>query len=108
MCYSIIGSTRGLGAFEHRCEVPFPNPEEKGALDMAIALAEKTGADVVLANDPDADRLAVAEREGSGWRVLKGDEVGILLADWASAASWGRRAERFYRLAGSKRCFARR
>jgi phosphomannomutase len=57
--------------------VPFPNPEEPGALDLALALADREGADVVLAHDPDADRLAVAV-DG---RRLTGDEVGCLLAD---------------------------
>ncbi|MFV0523784.1 MAG: phospho-sugar mutase [Acidimicrobiales bacterium] len=62
--------------------VAFPNPEEPGALDLAIGLAAETGADVVLANDPDADRLAVAipGREG-GWVPLTGDQVGVLLAE---------------------------
>jgi phosphomannomutase len=59
--------------------VSFPNPEEKGALDLALALAEETDADLVLANDPDADRLAVAARdEGGGWVPLTGNEVGAL------------------------------
>ena len=62
--------------------VAFPNPEEPGALDLALAAAERTGADLVLANDPDADRCAVAVPDGTGWRMLRGDEVGVLLADW--------------------------
>ncbi len=63
--------------------VSFPNPEEPGALDLALGLAVETRADVVIANDPDGDRLAVAVPAGSsGWRALTGDEVGILLADW--------------------------
>ena len=57
--------------------VAFPNPEEPGALDLAFAEAGACGADVILANDPDADRLAVAV----GGRRLTGDEVGCLLAD---------------------------
>jgi phosphomannomutase len=61
--------------------VPFPNPEEPGALDLALALAERTGADLLLASDPDADRCAVAIPDGTGWRVLSGDELGVLLAD---------------------------
>jgi phosphomannomutase len=61
--------------------VAFPNPEEPGALDLALALATEVGAHVVLANDPDADRLAVAIPDGDGWRRLHGDEVGVLLAD---------------------------
>lgn len=60
--------------------VAFPNPEEKGALDLATALAEKQQADVVLANDPDADRLAVMARDAEGaLRLLTGNEVGVLL-----------------------------
>jgi phosphomannomutase len=60
--------------------VGFPNPEEPGAMDLALALAEETGADLVVANDPDADRCAAAVPTGSGWRMLRGDEVGALLA----------------------------
>jgi phosphomannomutase len=62
--------------------VAFPNPEEPGALDLALALARDTHADLVLANDPDADRLGVAIPSGSdGWRALTGDEIGSVLAD---------------------------
>ncbi|MCW2605064.1 MAG: phosphomannomutase [Pseudonocardiales bacterium] len=61
--------------------VAFPNPEEPGALDLALALAQSVGADIVLANDPDADRCAVAAPIDGQWRMLRGDEVGALLAD---------------------------
>lgn len=63
--------------------VAFPNPEEPGALDLALELARERDADVVLANDPDADRLAVALRlpSGAGYRVLSGNELGVLLGD---------------------------
>jgi phosphomannomutase len=61
--------------------VPFPNPEEPGALDLALSEARRLGADAVIAHDPDADRLAVAVREDTGWRALTGDELGALLAD---------------------------
>jgi phosphomannomutase len=68
------------GAFR---TVPFPNPEEPGAMDRVLALAARTRAELVLANDPDADRLAAAvpDRSGSGYRMLSGNEVGVLLAD---------------------------
>jgi phosphomannomutase len=61
--------------------VSFPNPEEPGALDLALARAAETGADLVIANDPDADRCAVAVPVDGRWRMLRGDEVGVLLAD---------------------------
>lgn len=65
--------------------VSFPNPEEPGAMDLVIELAQKIGADVALANDPDADRLGVAIPAGvdsSGeWRLLRGDEIGWLLGN---------------------------
>ena len=61
--------------------VSFPNPEEPGALDLALAAAARSGADIVLANDPDADRAAVAAQDPDtgAWRMLRGDEVGALL-----------------------------
>jgi phosphomannomutase len=59
--------------------VSFPNPEEPGAMDAALELAEQTSPDVVIANDPDADRCAVAVPGPGGWRMLRGDEVGALL-----------------------------
>ena len=63
--------------------VSFPNPEEPGAMDLAIALAIKADADLVLANDPDADRLAVGV--GSKTRMLSGDQVGMILAEVSAA-----------------------
>ncbi|MGW1958592.1 phospho-sugar mutase [Streptomyces sp. NPDC001920] len=60
--------------------VAFPNPEEPGAMDLAFAKARETDPDLVIANDPDADRCAVAVKDGEDWRMLRGDEVGALLA----------------------------
>ncbi|MEV6616148.1 phospho-sugar mutase [Streptomyces sp. NPDC051051] len=60
--------------------VAFPNPEEPGAMDLAFAKARETDPDLVIANDPDADRCAVAVKDGDRWRMLRGDEVGALLA----------------------------
>jgi len=67
--------------------VAFPNPEEPGAIDLALGCARDRDADLVIANDPDADRCAVAVRdplgpaETGGWRMLHGDEVGALLGE---------------------------
>lgn len=61
--------------------VAFPNPEEPGAIDLALALARRTEADVAIANDPDADRCAVAAVVDGDWRMLTGDELGAVLAD---------------------------
>ncbi|MFF0285172.1 phospho-sugar mutase [Streptomyces sp. NPDC005262] len=63
--------------------VAFPNPEEPGAMDLAFATARRANPDLVIANDPDADRCAVAVPDAAadgGWRMLRGDEVGALLA----------------------------
>jgi phosphomannomutase len=60
--------------------VAFPNPEEPGAMDLAFATARAAEPDLVIANDPDADRCAVAVKDGADWRMLRGDEVGALLA----------------------------
>lgn len=66
--------------------VTFPNPEEPGALDRAVALAERQNADLIVAHDPDADRLAIAlpAREGTGFTQLTGNELGLLLG-WECA-----------------------
>ena len=62
--------------------VDFPNPEEPGALDLALDLARQRSADLVLANDPDADRLAAVVPGGGEWRLLSGNEIGALLGDY--------------------------
>ena len=63
--------------------VAFPNPEEPGAIDLALKKARDFGADLVLANDPDADRCAAAVNDPkSGWRMLRGDELGIIFGEW--------------------------
>jgi phosphomannomutase len=62
--------------------VQFPNPEEKGALDMAKLFASTRGCKIILANDPDADRLAVAEFVEGRWTEFTGDQIGALLGHW--------------------------
>ncbi|WP_437774402.1 phospho-sugar mutase [Sorangium sp. So ce1097] len=84
--------------------VAFPNPEEKGAMDLAFALAKKEGADLILANDPDVDRLAVAVRRPDGEYVqLTGNQVGVLLGHYllteGSAQGGGGASERRFVLA---------
>ncbi len=59
--------------------VSFPNPEEAGAIDAALVVAREVGPDLVIANDPDADRCAAAVLDDRGWRMLRGDELGVLL-----------------------------
>ncbi len=67
--------------------VNFPNPEEPGALDLALDTAARLDADIVIANDPDADRAAVAAKDPDtgAWRMLRGDEVGALLGAHVAA-----------------------
>ena len=62
--------------------VAFPNPEEPGAMDLALKLSSEVGADIIVANDPDADRCAVGVRDGEAYRMLTGDQVGVLLGDF--------------------------
>jgi phosphomannomutase len=61
--------------------IAFPNPEEPGAIDLAIARAQQIDADLVIANDPDADRLAAAVVLDRRWQMLRGDELGVLLGE---------------------------
>lgn len=75
---TVDGQLKPDGAFP---TVAFPNPEEPGALDLAFELASDYGADLIIANDPDADRLAVALPSESGWQRLTGDQVGLILGD---------------------------
>ncbi|KAF8820287.1 glucosephosphate-mutase GPM2 [Cardiosporidium cionae] len=62
--------------------IPFPNPEEKHALDASIQHADNIGAKLIIANDPDADRLSCAEKTSIGWKQFSGDQIGILLAEY--------------------------
>lgn len=62
--------------------VAFPNPEVPGALDLVTELAIEIDADLIIANDPDTDRLAVSLPTTSGWRALTGNQIGVLLADY--------------------------
>ena len=69
--------------------VAFPNPEEPGAMDLSFALAASVDAEFAIANDPDADRVAVAIPTAQGWRRLTGNEVGLLLGERAARAAGG-------------------
>ncbi|WP_067818572.1 phospho-sugar mutase [Nocardia inohanensis] len=62
--------------------VAFPNPEEPGASDLLLELAQRLDADIAIALDPDADRCAVGVPGPDGWRMLRGDETGVLLGDF--------------------------
>ena len=63
--------------------VAFPNPEEPGAIDLALSTARAHNADLVIANDPDADRCAAAIKDRNGqWRMLRGDELGVIFGEW--------------------------
>jgi len=68
--------------------VAFPNPEEPGAIDLALQKARDFGADLVIANDPDADRCAAAINDPQvGWRMLRGDELGIVFGEWIARSN---------------------
>jgi len=71
----------------HFPTVAFPNPEERSALAMAIDLAQKEGADLVIATDPDADRTGVCVRTSTGdYQVLSGNQIGLLLMEYILSA----------------------
>ncbi|SCV01916.1 LANO_0F14158g1_1 [Lachancea nothofagi CBS 11611] len=74
--------------------VNFPNPEEKGALDLAIALADSRNISLVLGNDPDADRFSAAVKYQGQWKQLTGNEIGFLFAQHAWDA-YGKKSEEF-------------
>ena len=68
--------------------VAFPNPEEPGAIDLALQKARDFGADLVIANDPDADRCAAAVNDPkNGWRMLRGDELGVIFGEWIARSN---------------------
>lgn len=68
--------------------VAFPNPEEPGAIDLALATAKAHDADLVVANDPDADRCAAAIKDRNGqWRMLRGDELGVIFGEWIARSA---------------------
>jgi phosphomannomutase len=68
--------------------VAFPNPEEPGAIDLALATARSQNADLVIANDPDADRCAAAIKDRAGqWRMLRGDELGVIFGEWIARSA---------------------
>jgi phosphomannomutase len=68
--------------------VAFPNPEEPGAIDLALSTAKAHDADLVIANDPDADRCAAAIKDRNGqWRMLRGDELGVIFGEWIARTS---------------------
>ncbi|MEY4409532.1 MAG: hypothetical protein RLZ99_5 [Actinomycetota bacterium] len=69
--------------------VSFPNPEEPGAMDLSFEHAKAQNSDLIIANDPDADRLAVGVKKGSDYQMLTGDQVGLLLAEMIASAKTG-------------------
>eukprot|EP00835_Amoeboradix_gromovi_P006101 NODE_660_length_5439_cov_0.338577.p2 type:complete len:572 gc:universal NODE_660_length_5439_cov_0.338577:4773-3058(-) len=71
--------------------VAFPNPEEQGALDLAIETANRLNIPLVIANDPDQDRLALAEKFNGSFKMFNGDQLGIMLGYWLLKNSKGKR-----------------
>ena len=76
--YSVLEQSSPDGTFP---TVGFPNPEEPGAMDRVLALGAEVRADLVIANDPDGDRVAAACPAGDGFELLSGNDIGVLLAD---------------------------
>ena len=76
--------------------VAFPNPEEPGAIDLSLEVARAHEGDVVIANDPDADRCAAAISEAGKWRMLTGDELGSLFGEYLASSAPGRYRDRSF------------
>ncbi len=76
--------------------VAFPNPEEPGAIDLSLDVAREHDGDVVIANDPDADRCAAAINDGGTWRMLSGDELGALFGEYLASNSPEKYRERCF------------
>ena len=76
--------------------VAFPNPEEPGAIDLSLVVAREHDGDVVIANDPDADRCAAAINDGGTWRMLSGDELGALFGEYLASNSPEKYRERCF------------
>lgn len=66
----------------HFLTCPFPNPEVRGALEVGLRLAERTGSELLLATDPDCDRVGAAVRDGDDYTLINGNEMGVLLFDF--------------------------
>ena len=87
-CMKKIGFSKSIDVSEQTKPDPdfptvsFPNPEEKGAMDLLLDLAKSNDTDIAIANDPDADRCALAVKDKSKWKVLTGDEIGFLITWW--------------------------
>ena len=87
-CMKKIGFSKSIDVSEQTKPDPdfptvsFPNPEEKGAMDLLLDLAKSNDTDIAIANDPDADRCALAVKDKSNWKVLTGDEIGFLITYW--------------------------
>lgn len=88
-CTEVLGVASQMTVVEAQAQpdpdfptVKFPNPEEKGALDLAIQTADAASARLILASDPDADRLAAAEKIGDKWHIFTGNQLGLLLGSY--------------------------